>query len=602
MMKYMVSIILLAACYGLSQADQTSDTLRRDINRMKAVQVSYSAATQVKLNTKLNRTVFNTYTSVERITPTSSGQTLTLSRVGSSTYSTVQHLQDIFHSAGFVSGGAITDAGGATINVAAGNGLIRSTNSSTGQVLYFDWPASNGLAITADTIRYVGVEYNSGTPQVTVRTSMNWNYRTDFPLGRVVNEAGTLHILLDPQAVGDHASTMIQREYATMPLAYDMRTGGLILGETGTRNITLTVGALWDRLNRFAIPALNTSVSGSFDSYYQDGSGGFTRVATQAQWPNTQYDNGTGTLATMTAARFANLWFYIETDGAVVMLYGRAQYTTLAAALNDAEPATVPNRIMAHGRLVGRLTYQKSAGTAAEIASAFTTMLPSSGTSNHANLSNLDYASAAHTGFVPDTRTVNGSALSGDVTVTTITGNAGTATALATPRAINGVNFDGSAPITINAVDSTARALLAGSTGQAFSASKIDTETGGYLAGASGNILVGGTSSLIGTKFEVQGSLSAMPYIAVTTVDLTSAGTRAYTTANATQTQMQVYNGNVTGYKNLALQPEGGAVLVGAGSNIVYYCNGGTNAGLLGRGNAGPCSGGSWVATSLQLD
>lgn len=40
---------------------------------------------------------------------------------------------------------------------------------------------------------------------------------------------------------------------------------------------------------------------------------------------------------------------------------------------------------------------------------------------------------------------------------TTITGNAGTATTLATPRAINGVNFDGSAPITINAVDSTAR-------------------------------------------------------------------------------------------------------------------------------------------------
>ncbi len=36
-----------------------------------------------------------------------------------------------------------------------------------------------------------------------------------------------------------------------------------------------------------------------------------------------------------------------------------------------------------------------------------------------------------------------------------ITGNAGTATKLATPRAINGVNFDGSAAITINAASST---------------------------------------------------------------------------------------------------------------------------------------------------
>lgn len=40
---------------------------------------------------------------------------------------------------------------------------------------------------------------------------------------------------------------------------------------------------------------------------------------------------------------------------------------------------------------------------------------------------------------------------------TTISGNAGTATTLATTRNINGVSFDGSANITINAIDSTAR-------------------------------------------------------------------------------------------------------------------------------------------------
>jgi hypothetical protein len=38
---------------------------------------------------------------------------------------------------------------------------------------------------------------------------------------------------------------------------------------------------------------------------------------------------------------------------------------------------------------------------------------------------------------------------------TSVSGNAGTATALATPRAINGVNFDGTAPITITAAGST---------------------------------------------------------------------------------------------------------------------------------------------------
>lgn len=50
---------------------------------------------------------------------------------------------------------------------------------------------------------------------------------------------------------------------------------------------------------------------------------------------------------------------------------------------------------------------------------------------------------------------VNGQ--TGAVTISSVTGNAGTATKLATPRTINGVSFDGSANITINATDSTQR-------------------------------------------------------------------------------------------------------------------------------------------------
>jgi hypothetical protein len=45
-----------------------------------------------------------------------------------------------------------------------------------------------------------------------------------------------------------------------------------------------------------------------------------------------------------------------------------------------------------------------------------------------------------------------------------------------------------------------------------------------------------------------------------------------------------------------------GTVSVNSGSTVVYYCNGGTNSGLMGRGNGGPCVGGSWVATSLTIN
>lgn len=60
---------------------------------------------------------------------------------------------------------------------------------------------------------------------------------------------------------------------------------------------------------------------------------------------------------------------------------------------------------------------------------------------------------------VDKTTTVNGQALSGNVTVSTITGNAGTATALQTARTIGGVSFDGTAnivPKTIQMVNDAA--------------------------------------------------------------------------------------------------------------------------------------------------
>ena len=85
------------------------------------------------------------------------------------------------------------------------------------------------------------------------------------------------------------------------------------------------------------------------------------------------------------------------------------------------------------------------------------------------NLSDLLDTSVARTniglGNVPNTDFTSAVALNTDketnVVQTTITGNAGTATlaadatTLATPRAINGVDFDGSAPITVTAAGST---------------------------------------------------------------------------------------------------------------------------------------------------
>ncbi len=330
---------------------------------------------------------------------TGSGQELTLLKIGSPTYTNIQDMQNTFHSTGHISGGVITDLGGGVVSVSSGSGYIRSSDSSVAPLYFFDWTASSSIPIPADSVRYIGVEYNNGAPRVTSRSSQDWNYNTDFPLGIAIREDGETHVEGDVFGVGNHASMMIQREYATMPLDRDERAGGLLIGETGTRNITLTAGNLWDRLNEYPITALNTSVSGTFDIYYRDGAGGWTKVAAQTQWPNSQYDDGDGVLANMSGNFYSNLWFYLETDNEVIVLYGQNEFANLASAEEDAPPATVPDRITASGRLIGRFVFQNGDPTTEQIDSVFDVSFSPSAVSNHANLSNLDYASSGHTGF-----------------------------------------------------------------------------------------------------------------------------------------------------------------------------------------------------------
>ncbi len=307
-----------------------------------------------------------------------------MSRIGASTFSTVQHMQDIFHSSGFTSGGLITDAGGATIDVAVGTGLIRATTPVTAEILYFDWPASTGLAITADTIRFIGVEYNAGTPQVTVRTSDDFNNETDFILGVVVNEGGTLHIADIPHRVGNHATSMILRSHETHGIERDNVTGGMIAGETGTRNITVSAGSLWDRLNEYATSALDTSVTGGFDTYSTGG-----QEATGAtQWPNEQYDNA-GTLTTLANNKWATLWFYTTLDDTVIMVYGTVEHSSAAAASAEMAPTVLPNRLQVLGLLVSQFVFQKTAATAEQITSLFDVAVTGALVSDHGNLTGL---------------------------------------------------------------------------------------------------------------------------------------------------------------------------------------------------------------------
>jgi len=451
---------------------------------------------------------------------------ITLARTGASTYSTVQNLMNFSLSSGSSSGGNITASATANaVDVAAGTGFIRATDSNVATQTFFDWAASSALSVPSGSTRYIGVEYNAGTPQVVARTTDVWDLDTEFPLGVVCNEGGTRYISNIPWVGADNNSNIIERFDSITPVARDNRIGGLILSNTGTRNVAVTAGALLSRMSEFTISAIDTSAASTFDAYYRNGSGGFTKQSAQTQVENTKYDNGTGTLANISVLSYASRWFYLMTDGSLAMQYGRADYTSFATALNDPVPSSAPDRIAKEGMLIGRFIYLVSGTSPASTQTAFGTAFTSGGVTSASDLSNgvtgsgaivlasnatlvapalgtpasgvatnltgtasgltagavsnatLTAALTVNTGTVTLTGNVaNTSALTigaGAVSVsgsntgdqTSVSGNAGTATALQNTRTIWGQNFNGSANVTGDITLGTGNITMTGSIG-----------------------------------------------------------------------------------------------------------------------------------------
>ena len=324
-----------------------------------------------------------------------------MARVAGSTFSTVQHLQDINHSAGWISGNGVTDDADGTITVAAGTGLLRAIDSSTAEILFIDWPAESGVNVDLvdDSINWVYVEYNSGTPRVVATTTERTDYNTNILIASISRDGTTLHINhADLHVVGDHANAMIRRLKETMPYA---RVSGGIISESGTIKIAVTEGNFWRGLTEFTTDAFDSNAAGRFTYFYRlVGDSGWVNVDTQDTINNTQYDDNSGSLATLANNRYGVHWVYMEVDGHVSVIYGRGSYTLLQA--EDAQPpASVPDEIAVHGFLVGKIIIQENTSVFTKIESAFETTFQGSVPTAHSSLTQLDFASAGHTGENP---------------------------------------------------------------------------------------------------------------------------------------------------------------------------------------------------------
>lgn len=353
--------------------------------------------------------------------------------LGTPTYSTIGDFCNSFGATGRKTGGIITDAGGSYISITGGTGFIKATDSDEAQLMFFDWPAPSNILIPSNSVRYIGVEYNSGVPRVVARTSWNWDLDSEFSLGRVVNEpingVDTLHIINNPWWVTDGITNVIERLRGFGRILRDENLGGFSISVTGTRSLAITGGTLWSNVNEFPITGIDTNVSGTFEYYwYKAGTGWQDSDVTQysvLQWN----DITQTTLQNIGVNKYCNLWIYAEADDEeFAILYPQAQYNTAAEAEAATGPLTIPAHIQNNGILIGKVIFRQNTNTPVGIYSAFTTRFTSALVTNHANLASLAWGSSGHTGTANGIAGFNGSGLAIEYTST----GSGTVVAFAT--------------------------------------------------------------------------------------------------------------------------------------------------------------------------
>lgn len=313
-----------------------------------------------------------------------------ISKIGSPTYTNVQHAINLVASTGMTSGGLVTQGAGVTVDVAAGTGWIKATDSDVAEILSFDWDAVASIAIPTNTVRYIMVAYGDPPTAQIATLESDWDLDTSFPLAKVVNESDVLHILNNPWWVGDGVTNIIERLQADGIIVRDNHVGGLQISVPGTRNLAVTTGTLWSRLNEFVVPALDTSVTGTFEIYWRSGASAWTD-ADVSQYPITQYNRlSDNSLQTINNNWYFNWWIYAEADDTEFsMVYPQGQYATSAGAEAVSPPSSIPTHISESAILIGRIICKQGQDAPVSVQSTFDTTFTASQAADHGNLAGL---------------------------------------------------------------------------------------------------------------------------------------------------------------------------------------------------------------------
>lgn len=264
------------------------------------------------------------------------------------------HLGDLAEHFGHVAppyisiGADITDNGDSTITISESESYLKVSNDVDAEYVNIIVPEAT-LYVTPNSNEIVYLDYGGGTPTYKIRTSTGgyfYNNWDEIPVAPVINIGAK--IIVNPFKLastnGVYKNILGQLNYEAIRYL-----GGLLTSETGTRQLIVSAGAVLKGNDYEGNAGLNTSTGGTFTRMYYVTGVGWTRVTGQTTISNSQYNNISTGLATLTASpeRWANKWLYHIEDNPDfwVIVEGQTAYTSLQDALDASFPAILPPEV-----------------------------------------------------------------------------------------------------------------------------------------------------------------------------------------------------------------------------------------------------------------
>lgn len=289
-------------------------------------------------------------------------------------------------SAGVVVIPTFVDNGNGTVTV-GNNGLYTLYDNS----IFNDFRQNysiNGGGFTPDnnTTSYLVADYNSGTPILKVITNVNLITESEVVPVFTFTRSGNYICTIPWDSVGKGLSNKLHARFVKTDRF--KRQNGLILSETGTRNLKTTAGVVWFGVNNASLTEVDTTIVDNDAFLFYHLAGVWTQT-TVTQYNNTQYDDGTD-LQPTTNNKYVVNWIFRAVDTVkkkLAIVLGTGDYT-LSEAVASQIPS-LPSEISSCFYLVGRIIVEKGIDTATEVDIITDTQFTQSGSTSHGDLLNI---------------------------------------------------------------------------------------------------------------------------------------------------------------------------------------------------------------------